>query len=67
MYYNIIHNYSLRVEINELLIGKKMICSEDNIPLFYEVGFIRNKHHNGDRNIDIVNFKQQLDFFYVKN
>jgi hypothetical protein len=67
MYYNIIHNYSLCIEMNELLIGKKMICSEDNIPLFSEVGFIRNKHYNGDRNIDIVNFKQQLDFFYMKN
>jgi hypothetical protein len=66
LYYNIIYNSSLCVEIHELLIGKKMICSEDDISLLSEVGFIRNKHNN-DRNIDILNFKQQLKFYYVKN
>lgn len=68
MYYNIIHNSSLRVEIHELLIGKKMIYLEDeNIPLSSEVGFIRNKHNTGDRKIDIINYKQQLEMFYMKN
>jgi len=71
MYYNIICNSNshFHIEINELLIGKKMICSEQEIHLysdFNEIGFIRNKHNN-DRNIDIVNFKKQLDFFYIKN
>jgi hypothetical protein len=30
------------------------------------VDFIRNKKSNGDRHLDIFNFKNQIDFF-VKN
>ena len=66
LFYNIIHHCPVKVEINEMLIGKKYICdneilspNERNI----DVGFIRNKHIF-DRNIDVLNFERQISFFY---
>lgn len=73
LFYNIINKNISNVEIRELLIGKKYICNKNEIefPMNFvgeKMGFIRNKQSNieGNRNIDIVNYKLQLDFFYKK-
>lgn len=68
MYYNIKYNSSLCVEITELLIGKKMICDKDFLyGNEFELGFIRNKQNSSDRNMDIFNYKHQIELFYMKN
>lgn len=78
LFYNIINKNITNVEIRELLIEKKYICNKHEIefPMNFggeKLGFIRNKQplciENAllkDRNIDILNYKLQLDFFYKK-
>lgn len=65
MYYNILFHSCLSIEIQELLIDKKYISCKDIewIGSDGELGFIRNKNTLGDRNIDILNYKTQLDFY----
>lgn len=66
LFYNIMHHSPVLIEINEILNGKKMILNND-ICFINErsIGFIRNKDLI-DRNIDILNFKNQISFFYKK-
>lgn len=71
LFYNIINKNVKNVEIRELLIEKKYICYKNDIesPMNFGIGFIRNKQPwtmDVNRNIDIVNYKLQLDFFYKK-
>jgi hypothetical protein len=65
MYYNILFHSCLSIEIQELLIQKKYISCKDieSFDLIAEIGFIRNKNDFGDRNIDILNYKTQIDFY----
>lgn len=66
LFYNIIHHSPVRIEINEILNGKKMICN-NGIVFINErnIGFIRNKDVI-DRNNDVLNFKNHISFFYKK-
>lgn len=57
------------LKMEELLIYKKIICNNGDFNVIdrnIDIGFIRNKQSNGDRNLDIYNFKNEIDFF-IKN
>jgi len=72
LFYNILRTNKVSIEIYELFVGNKYICSKNKIeyPMNFgseKIGFVRNKQMMCDRKIDLMNYKLQIDFFYKKN